>query len=934
MNNNIYNNITIEKSYNIYENRYSNKLKELKENVEYFSQEIDNIKGTIPSFINFNTISETISFEFINTYKNTIESLFDNLILDNIIPYSQLVSKKFDNFSCFKILKNKRLYNKFYSNFYSDDDIVLFEEKRDSQGLQSIFKNDDSGMIEIQLKIYPDEKEEENMFEKASLYLSENDDNIICEITINYGKFKKIKFDDEKKSEKEEEIKNIIKNSFIQKDNEKSLEMVVGKKVQEIRQEFVIPKFTMNFTLLSDVIMNNDIFKNVFAIDESTRTSLKNENRINILFVTEFLQKHKIIREIENDINNLENDKTTNKRLTEQKINYLKSIKDSYIKKKFKFSIIREMRENFSSLAQVPIQQIPVGEYFTKIEIVKSNDEMDIQYFIKVLEELCKIYKDNEKILGKEYKKLLNGIDNTFQYIYKPEKIKKVQAIAENPFAVAGSSRGCSQQPKTINENEVVKINYNDDKERCIYGIRKNKDYPGPSVDYSKELMKENLDFVMKIKAPENWQGENILYYACPLPGKKDVKKYPGLFELKKNPQTHFKYIPCCYKRLTNNTRECKDFFKNDDGSEIKKTKGQQYTLQTNKILNEGQTGIIPKNIQQFLLTYLDIGYDYKVVREGVSKNDNTGFLKCMNKLLNRDEKIEALSEHEFLYELTRQECYDLNKDEVKNIILNGYLDPRYFIHFISTIFDVNIVLFEMGKENNELIGDIIEPRHIYGHYEFDINRERTVCIIEHMGSESDGVKYPQCEILGFYKDDINNMEYNFPSKVYDKYVEKCKTYLSKQRITKINLPQKILPNIEKQGFDGFGKSRILFCKHNDGVIQVFTTPLPSFTINDGEFLNKLENSDTALNFFESIEIDRKDLVKTVDSIIGKYNQTYFVIKVDNTQDVDLPESKSFYKKFTNALNIDDNSLLELYRKIKDYQDIFLIMLNIDFLNL
>ena len=58
-------------------------------------------------------------------------------------------------------------------------------------------------------------------------------------------------------------------------------------------------------------------------------------------------------------------------------------------------------------------------------------------------------------------------------------------------------------------------------------------------------------------------------------------------------------------------------------------------------------------------------------------------------------------------------------------------------------------------------------------------------------------------------------------------------------------------------------------------------------------------------------------LLKTDDSIIGKYNQTYFIIRVDNTQNVELNEKKGFYKNFTNALNIDDNSMLELYRKNK-----------------
>ena len=861
----VYDNITIENKYSIYKNRYDVKLKDIVENVIYFSKKMDNITGTIPEFINFNTISETISFEFENIYKNTIESLFDNLILINSVPFSQLISKKFDNLSCFKTLKNTRVYENFYSTFYSDEDIELFEEKRDNQGLQTIFKNNDSGMIEIQLKIYTDEKEERNMFEKASLYLSENEDKVICEITLDYEKFKKIQFDDNEKIQKENEIKNLIKNIFIQQDNEKSLEIIEGKKIQEIKQEFIIPKFTMNFTLSSDVIMNTDIFRNVFAIDESSRTSLKNENRTNILFVSEFLQKYNMIKDIENDINNLEVEKKnerdnrnfSNVKSIEKNISYLKSVKDSYIKRKFKFSIIREMRENFASIAPVTVQQIQVGEYFTKIEIVKSSDEMDIQYFKKVLEKLCIIYKNEEKTLGEEYKKLLKGISD-FDYKYKSKIKTKVQALAMNPFATPGSSRKCSHQPRTIDKSQVVRIIYPDNKAKCIYGFKKNNDYPDDTVEYSKELMNNNFDFVMKIDAPSNWQGDNELYYTCPLPPDKE-RIYPGLYKLKE-PQPNFSYIPCCYKKITNNSANCKKYFDDTDDTVIKETKGQQYTLKTNKILREGQTAIIPNNIQQFLLTYLG-DFEYKLIREGVPRN-TASFLECMNKLTDDNIDREKLSEYEFIYELTRQECYDLNKEEIVDIVKNKYIDPKYFIHFLSSVFNFNIVLFEMGKENNELTGDILEPRHIYGHYEFDKTREKTVCIIEHLGSESDDARYPQCEVIGFYKDDINDTKYDFPVKVYDKYVEKCKTYISNQKINKINLPEQLLSKIEKQGFDGFGKSRILFCKHNDKIIQVFTTPLPSIDVGNDNFSSNIETSDIAIEFFDNIGIKRDDFIE------------------------------------------------------------------------
>ena len=105
------------------------------------------------------------------------------------------------------------------------------------------------------------------------------------------------------------------------------------------------------------------------------------------------------------------------------------------------------------------------------------------------------------------------------------------------------------------------------------------------------------------------------------------------------------------------------------------------------------------------------------------------------------------------------------------------------------------------------------------------------------------------------------------------------------------------MEKIESQGFDSFGKTRVLFCKHNEKILQIFTSPLPPFSDNYNTFDKSVENLDDAINFFNEVGI--KLYVKTKNAIVAKYNQIYFAIKVKDTSKSKLHNSIDFYKKFT-----------------------------------
>ena len=91
-----------------------------------------------------------------------------------------------------------------------------------------------------------------------------------------------------------------------------------------------------------------------------------------------------------------------------------------------------------------------------------------------------------------------------------------------------------------------------------------------------------------------------------------------------------------------------------------------------------------------------------------------------------------------------KQEMYDYTTDEIINKINNNdeYFDPKLFIRILEIKYNCNIFIF---TRNNK--GQLILPRHIKGYYKIK-NKNKSVFIYEHMGSDTDRAEYPQCEII------------------------------------------------------------------------------------------------------------------------------------------------------------------------------------------
>ena len=747
--------------------------------------------------------------------------------MSDILPYAQLISDRFENTSCFKVKKNVKLHEKYY--------ITDIEEEMDMYT---------DGTIVVWVKLY-DTKKDEDRYEKCNLYIS--DRKIMMDINIDASNSKEVK----------ESIVNIFETFTDIKFSLPKVKNTIGN--------FFIPGFTMNIPLITDEIMLNPLINRLFYINEISRSSLDNPNRLNVIFSSDLLEKHS---------------------------------------DKFKAYILLQKRETWADADKLDQKIIPGGSYYMNIE-VKGKDIRNIDYFITLFKSICSLYKFNEESLAEEYGALLcskgkkecsgecEWVDDECRfktkYEYKPIKFKK--SIAESKHLGLGSSRKCSNRPDKIDDTSLIrKIDYTDETEKCIYGILGDKDDGSISESEYTDLGTDGVKRVMKY--PKDDSGE---FFACPREKGKQTNVFPGLYNDKENNT----FIPCCYTKVN---KSCENYYKNIT---VKSSKASGL-ITTNKILEPTQSGYVPHNIDIFLRTYQ--GYDVDIFRRGVNRSPYS-FLECILRVKGIPDiknELMKIQDTKFLNEIIRQECYNLSIDEIRGILLsNKYLNPRLFVHLFELIYGCNIVIFQ----RNDNVGEFILPNHHYGYYKLNRSSKPIICILEHMGTEKDrGSNIPQCELIYHTGGDE---KFHFNKTIMKKYDTVLTTKISGMVSDKFRLSPQFYKTIVSQGFCSFGKTRFYVCKYKDELVEVFTTPLPPLQLQSSKFTGFTYEKDMAIDFFKEFDIELH--AETKNSVIGKYRNILFAIKVNNPGG----EDKTLFNRFTNTFNIDNVSVLKTYRDNK-----------------
>lgn len=594
----------------------------------------------------------------------------------------------------------------------------------------------------------------------------------------------------------EEEIIQEIKNVF-------TIDLdIKNKQSTDINGVFYIPKLgdlekTYNKYIFSDMVMNDNVFKENITIDEAKKTTKK----------------------------------------------------QFYLKYKDKFTFLitfKEIMKNDELLNKY--ESFTIGSKYLRIKIIKCFDKEEIEKFQHLISKLFSIYNSEYKNILKFYKKylsseeikeLLEQDDEEFEEQIDETNIQKKTTTRAKKTArlkdlypdifVNNYSRYIGKKPTVVqNEeqlNEAIKLN------RQIMTF--------PVYKY------ETTDKIF----PQKYI-DNPIKLAC----FHDEYIYPGLKENNENLSNFktFPLLPACYKKnqlLKDAKTDFTQYFSIEENIEEniedsgKKDKSKQIIfIKTNKILDENFIGVLPPSVSKFFELSKN-NPEHIYYRKGVERNKNS-FLSCIIDALGleidiEDARIETVNKAI----LSKQEFYNKNVEEIQNCLQDEdfYFDPSLFIRIIEHIYECNVFIFKKDKTNESLV----LPYHSQKYYKF-LQKRKCILIYEHYGTEIDAAKYPQCELI--FRSNVNDRydnEYLFD---YDSEIIQKLLYVYNKLDNIVYYDNKLFNNdlnqfidhkIVSQVIDEYGKTRILNIKlPNFDNISIFTEPLPPLYVSEDTIEN------------------------------------------------------------------------------------------------
>lgn len=316
---------------------------------------------------------------------------------------------------------------------------------------------------------------------------------------------------------------------------------------------------------------------------------------------------------------------------------------------------------------------------------------------------------------------------------------KMIELRARAPDLIFKTSRDCqcAQQPIII-DPEVEKeawinktfIKNNKEQHREVLGIPPSKD--GSQPKYS---------------------------FVCP----DDDLPYPQLKANKGPNKELYPYIPCCGGRRADNVKMW--YTEKSDRPKVPKPTRVMTSM---KAMEEG-VGALPNALTKMLMSRYHDEDDITFSRYGIVRSPSS-LLHCILTATKNPTYLRSSSEEkarlvDSIREsiaatiepgLVRQEMYDMSEEEIRERIRNPalFLDPQLVYRALEERYNINLFVFNpygalnrsMAQENTD--ESLLEvPRCRAMHLRKYRNRP-VVLILKHMGSKSNLLEMPQCELI------------------------------------------------------------------------------------------------------------------------------------------------------------------------------------------
>lgn len=392
----------------------------------------------------------------------------------------------------------------------------------------------------------------------------------------------------------------------------------------------------------------------------------------------------------------------------------------------------------------VPTQfALPAGSHYLQLKVKKATNQAVAEKFIEIFRRLMYFYREHRAEVEAVYNEFIPARLGTLQLPKETKKKAKRESRLDQlqekipDLFVKRYARKCQApfQPIIIEPHEIE-----------AWRQRRFLD---------KGEWKERQVMPFPPTRPQ-W------YFVCP----DDANPYPGM---KKNTnlgnEAKYPYYPCCYNTDHMDPAANTHYNEYYRGIPYRKTQTQRAThkIKTDRFLEPGRLGYIPRQVMDILAHYKEGGSDFS--RLGVPRGPNS-LLHCVLVALNdpvylaktpEQQEAYVISMREYLAAtvvpaLLKQELYDQSDAEIRGNLANTaqFLDPRFYYRALEEVFNINLYVF-MPSEEDETAGFIDIPRNKLFHVHAPRLERQTVLIFKHWGATSDASPFPQCELIVDY---------------------------------------------------------------------------------------------------------------------------------------------------------------------------------------
>lgn len=179
--------------------------------------------------------------------------------------------------------------------------------------------------------------------------------------------------------------------------------------------------------------------------------------------------------------------------------------------------------------------------------------------------------------------------------------------------------------------------------------------------------------------------------YECSYP----EHKYPGLRSNKLENKNIFPFIPCCYKKPQENSKNCKIYF---DQENLTQRINAGEIAKTLKILTPKRQGVLPPKIDKILQYTTNM----KFYRYGIPISPNS-CLEILNMVTKNQNSFKYIrSQIASRIELCKGSFKFLDLKQIKSKVMDEtyYINPSYFKNALEHYYKINFILFSKDKDD------------------------------------------------------------------------------------------------------------------------------------------------------------------------------------------------------------------------------------------